>query len=329
MAALVPVVYLLHGDDDFQIGEFVDSMIERLGDPTTAEMNTTRLPAGSYQIEDLRTAAAAMPFLATRRLVVAEEVTRLCKGKPAQEKLISLMESLPPTAALVLVESNTLDGKNWLIKWAAASDGRAYARGFPAPRGPQLIQHIRKYAADQGGEISMQAASLLAESSGQELRAAVLEVDKLLAFVNYQRLVDVDDVEMAAAFVGGQGDYFTLIDSIAARNGRKAMDMLEKLLDEQDGLPLFFSLVGHFRLVLQAREVVENGGNDSTVAKTLGIHPYRAQKITAQARTISLSALESIYLRLQQLDMEIKTGQIVPDLALETLVLELTGERSS
>ena len=329
MAELVPVVYLLHGDDDFQIASFIDAMVERLGDLTTAEMNTTRLPANSYRIEDLRTAAAAMPFLATRRLVVAEEVSKQCKRKAEQEKLISLMESLPPTAALVLVEPDTLKNTHWLMKWADNSEGRAYVRGFPAPKGAQLIQHIRKYAADQGGEISMQAASLLAESSGQELRAAVLEVDKLLAYVNYQRPVDVDDVEIAAAFVGGQGDYFTLIDSIAARNGRKAMDMLEKLLDEQDGLPLFFSLVGHFRLVLQAREVVENGGNDSTVAKTLGIHPFRAQKITAQARTLSLAALERIYLRLQQLDIEIKTGQIIPDLALETLVLELTGEKAS
>lgn len=329
MADLVPVVYLLHGDDDFQIAGFVNSMVEKMGDPTTAEMNTTRLAANSYQIEDLRTAAAAMPFLAPRRLVIAEEVSKQCKRKAEQEKLIALMESLPPTAALVLVEPNTLKSSHWLVKWANAAEGRAYVRGYPAPKGAQLVTQIRKYAAEQGGEISMQAASLLAESTGQELRTAVMEVDKLLAYVNYQRTVDVDDVEIAAAFVGGQGDYFTLIDSIAARNGRKAMDMLEKLLDEQDGLPLFFSLVGHFRLVLQAREVVENGGTDDTVAKTLSIHPFRAKKITAQARTLSLASLEAIYRRLQQLDIEIKTGQILPDLALETLVLELTGERVS
>jgi DNA polymerase-3 subunit delta len=103
------------------------------------------------------------------------------------------------------------------------------------------------------------------------------------------------------------------------------MDMLQKLLDGQHALPLFFSLVGRFRLVLQAREIYENGGQDETVAKKLNIHPYRAKKITIQARTLSLAALEQMYLRLQQLDLEMKTGRIGGELALETLVLELTG----
>jgi DNA polymerase-3 subunit delta len=104
------------------------------------------------------------------------------------------------------------------------------------------------------------------------------------------------------------------------------MDMLEKLLDERDHLGLFFSLVGHFRLVLQAREIYENGGQDQAVAKQLKIHPYRAKKMLAQARTLPLKTLEAIYLQLQALDQQIKTGQIKPDLALETLVMELSAK---
>jgi DNA polymerase III delta subunit len=41
---------------------------------------------------------------------------------------------------------------------------------------------------------------------------------------------------------------------------------------------------------------------------------------------LPLKALEGMYLRLQQLDLEIKTGKIKADLALETLVMELSGQ---
>lgn len=322
--AEVPVVYLLHGEDDFKISEFIHNMMEKMGDPSTAEMNTTRFEEGNFNLEDLRAAASAVPFLAARRLVIVENVSRRLTRKEDREKFTAMLEGLPASTALVVVENKTLE-KHWLLKWAQNAQEHAYVRGFSVPKGSQMADWIRKYAAGQGGEISFQAAALLAESVPEAPRMAVMEVDKLLAYVNYQRPVDVDDVEMAAAFAGGQGDYFAFLDAIAARNGRKAMDMLQKLLEERDGLSLFFGLVGHFRLVLQAREIYENGGTDDTVAKRLGIHPYRAKKITMQARTLPIAALERMYLRLQQLDLEIKTGKIDPDLALETLVVELTG----
>ncbi|MGD2027533.1 MAG: DNA polymerase III subunit delta [Anaerolineales bacterium] len=322
--AAVPVVYLLHGEDDFKINEFIHAILEKMGDPSTAEMNTTRFEENSFNLEDLRAAASAVPFLAARRLVIVENASRRLTRKEDQSKFTALLDGLPQSTALVLVENKTLD-KHWLLKWAQNAQGRAFVRGFPLPKGTQMADWIRTYAADQGGEISFQAAALLAESVQDAPRMAVMEIDKLLAYVNYQRPVDVDDVEMAAAFVGGHGDYFAFLDAIAARNGRKAMDMLQKLLDEQDGLQIFFGLVNHFRKVLQAREIYENGGTEETVAKQLGIHPYYAKKITIQARTLPMVTLEQIYLRLQQLDLEIKTGQIEPDLALEALVVELTG----
>jgi DNA polymerase-3 subunit delta len=73
------------------------------------------------------------------------------------------------------------------------------------------------------------------------------------------------------------------------------------------------------------RAIYENGGQAETAAKVLKIHPFRAKKIFAQARMLPLKALEGMYLRLQQLDLEIKTGKIKADLALETLVMELSG----
>lgn len=325
MNASAPIVYILHGEDEFGIAEFLHAMQEKLGDPTTAEMNITRFENAGFNVEDLRASATAMPFLAARRLVIVENISKKYTRKEQYGKLIELMDGLPPTTAFVLVERNLLKDSHWLMKWAKEADGRAYVRSFDVPKGAQMANWIRNYAGEQGGEISHQAAALLAENVQDVPRMAALEVNKLLAFVNYARPVDIDDVEMAAAFVGGQGDYFGFMDSLAARNGRKAMDMLQKLMDEQDPLPLFFSLVSHFRLVLQAREIYENGGTEKTVASTLGIHPYRAKKMTVQARTMPLQSLENMYLRLQQLDLEIKTGQIDPALALESLVAELTA----
>lgn len=320
-----PVVYLLHGEDEFAIAGFTRAMEDKLGDPTSADMNVTCMPGGGLDLEELRSAAGAMPFLAPRRIVILENPSRKVNTKELREKFLALLEDLPDTTALVLAEYKSLEKSHWLLKSAAKMGERAFVREFAVPKGPQMAAWIRDYAGGLGGAVAPQAAALMAEWVGGNPRMAALEVEKALAYVDYARPVDVDDVEAVAAFAGGQGDYFALIDSIAARNGHKAIQMLKRLLEEQDPLPLFFSLVGHFRLLLQAREIVEGGGQVGAVKDTLGLHPYRAQKIAAQARTFSLAQLEAIYKRFQVQDLEIKTGQLDAELALETLVASLTN----
>lgn len=324
MADSVPVVYLLHGEDSHGMAGFVHAIQEKLGDPTNAEMNTTYIE-GSLDLEALRAAASAVPFLAPRRVVILENASKRLQSQTTREKFLSILDGLPESTAMVLLEQTTLDKKHWLIKWAEGAQERAYVREYTPPKGAKMANWIKKYAASQGGQIAPPAASLMAEHVGDDTRMATLEVDKALAYVNFSRPVEVEDVEETAAFAAGGGDFFAFIDSIAQRDGRKAMNMLKRLLDEQDPLPLFFSLVGHFRLLLQTRELYENGSRDAAVANALDIHPYRAKKLTTQAGTLSLASIEGIYKRLQEYDLEIKTGQLDPELALETMIAALTG----
>jgi len=320
-----PVVYLLHGDDGYAQRQFVAAMVEKLGNPSTAEMNTTRLEGSDLTLDALRTAASAIPFLAERRLVVADNLGRKFNSKEIQEKTIGLLEQLPLSTALVLLEDKALPDNHWLMRWAAQAGGRAYVRLMQVPRGGELVKWVQEYAKKQGGEVTNQAAQLLAEMAGEEPRLAATEVDKLLAYVNYARPVELDDVETLSAFFSGRGDYFKFIDALLGGNSRLSMDMLQRLLDEEDPLHLFFRLVEHFRLLLQVREIYEGGGLEGTVASQLGMHPYRAKKLYAQAKTLPMAALEKVYRKLADYDLQIKTGQVDAGLALETLVAVLAG----
>ncbi|MCH7663785.1 MAG: DNA polymerase III subunit delta [Chloroflexi bacterium] len=321
-----PIVYLLHGEDEFGISQFIKKLEGKLGDSATAEMNISHLTGNNLSLQELEATAGAMPFLTARRLIIVDNISRKLSSETQQQRLINLLERLLPTTALVLVESKTLPQKHWLLGWARSAGDRALVRNFHAPSGGELAARLKKHATDQGGEITPQAAAYLSELAGDDLFAAVQEVDKLLTYVNYQRAVDVDDVENLAAFATAQGDFFVMIDAIARADGRKALNMLHRLLEEQEPLPLFFRLVSDFRLLLLTREEIDNGGSESTVAEKLGLHPYRAKKLSAHARNLSMPTLEGIYQILFEYDQQIKTGQIQPDLALELFVANLTSQ---
>jgi len=331
--ASAPVVYLVHGDDEFAIAQFIGALRAKMGEASLADMNTTEFDGATLSVEELRAAACATPFLTDRRLVIVWNPLRGLREKAVQERFLALLDELPPSTALLLAQETVLAKGNWLLKWAQEAGERAFIREFKVPRGGAMVNWIREQAAQRDGAISPPAAARLAELADEDPRMASSELDKLLAYVNYSRAVEVDDVENLAAFASEGGDYFALTDAIGARDGRKAMGLLRQLLREQDPLQLFFGLVGHFRYLLLAREVVGNGGGEREVAEQMSrvakqrFHPYRAKKLTEQVRGFSLPALEGIYRRLLDYDEQIKTGQMDAELALDTLIAGLSVQK--
>ena len=78
-----PAIFLLHGEDDYGIAIRLAEIESSLGDPVNAALNTTRLNGESFQPDQLLSVAAAMPFLASRRLVIVTGMlSRLTRVSP-------------------------------------------------------------------------------------------------------------------------------------------------------------------------------------------------------------------------------------------------------
>jgi DNA polymerase-3 subunit delta len=322
-----PVVYLLHGDDEFAIAQFVAGLEARVGDAATASMNITRLDGRTSDPGEAFSAAAAMPFLANRRLVILHHPLARLSGKAAQGGFLEQLERVPASSALVLVEDKELTepkdrrkGRvHWLERWAEQHPGLAFQKVFPLPRGAAMTRWIQERARSAGGQFTPQAAGLLVTLVGEEPRQVDQEIQKLLTYVNLRRPVDVDDVENLTADTA-QGDIFAMVDALGNQQGHVALAMLHRLLEMQDPISIFGMVVRQFRLLLLAREVLDNGGQEGEVAQMLRVHPFVAKKISEQARHFALAQLEHLYHRLLELDEAIKTGQMPADLVLDTFV---------
>ncbi len=120
MASDKPTVYILRGDDREQIESRLNDFSARLGEPDMAEMNTSHLEGKSTSLNDLRSAALAMPFLTERRLVIMEDAIQPFSGRGKEkdrEAFLVLLESLPPTTALVLVIPDSKKYSKGSFKW--------------------------------------------------------------------------------------------------------------------------------------------------------------------------------------------------------------------
>lgn len=329
MSADAPVVYIFHGEDEFSIAQQISAFQEKLGDPTTASMNTTRLEGRTLSLEELRGAAAAMPFLAPRRMVIVSDFISQVSGKEQREKFLALLKDLPSTTGLFLIESSPLITRkkrtHWLLTWAEKSGGWAYAHEFSMQNPGDMSRWIQRQARDLGGQFSYSGAAMLASLVGSDTRVAYQEIQKLLAYVNYKREVEPDDVELVASSFN-QGDIFALVDALSVQDGRKAQYMLRQMLEVEEPRLIFGMVIRQFRLLLLGREALDDGLSEAAYAKTAGVHPFVASKVFPQARRFDISTLERVYRRLLEIDEAIKTGQVEIDVALDTFVVAFTSQ---
>lgn len=327
-----PLVYLIHGDDTFAMSGFIKQMLARMGDPAMADLNTTRLDGRSASDVQINDALMSMPFLAERRLVILSNPLARLGSKNAQAHFMTLLDTLPPTTALVLLVEdeflgknkgwNTLKEKHWLNTWKETAGERVHYQLCQLPEQANMPRWITKKAKELGGEFAPDAAHLLADFVGNHTRLATQEIIKLLTFVDTQRPVTLDDVQDLSV-PGNQANIFEMADAITEGQAQKAFNLLHDLMQEHGAFELFFMIVRQFRLLLQARELLDEGGQPAQMASELHVHPFVAGKLARQAPRFSLTALESIYHRLHETDRAIKTGQMEAEVALDLLLADL------
>lgn len=352
MSESTPIVYLLYGDDEFEIAQQVAQLADRLGDPVLKEANVTRLDGETLNLEDLFSESMVMPFLTKRRMVIvnqplarfelprerAREISQEKKDQITrdQNKFLKILENLPPTTALVLVENRDLEStykkrsgeSHWLVKWTNENADRALVKKYMQPRGGGMVNWVLKRVKSAGGEITPQAAKRLSDLVEGDSRLADQEICKLLDYVNYQRIVDLEDVERLTADVS-EANIFAMVDAVGNKDGKTASKELRRLLDQREASFVFSMVVRQFRFLLLIKEISDSGRGKQDILnrlKFLRIKPFMVDRMMPQARKFTMRELESVYRRLLDLDSQIKSSKTSADLALVVLVSELSDQ---
>ena len=317
-------IIILYGNDEFAITRKLKDFESDFSDPTTAGMNTARFEARSMTDEEFNNALNAMPFLAPKRLVILSNPSSKYNNPALRKKFEEYIGKAPDSVRLVICEAiDPRDApKHWLLKWAEKNPTLVKAQPFMQPKQKEMAGWIVNEVKKQEGKIDPGAAAKLAEMAGVDTRQAGMEIAKLLAYVNWARPIQTSDVD-AVCIVTSQQSVFEFVDALSQGNGKTAQRLLHRLLENEEAFSLWGMVVRQFRLLIQAREILDGRGTKENVALALHVHPFVAEKTTGQAARFTMDSLEGIYHNLLVIDERVKTSQITLDLALDELVMEL------
>lgn len=345
--------YLLHGDDEFGSRE----QLKKLRRSASFDYNQDTYSGGEVPLATITATSSTLPFLTDQRLVVVEGLPKKRRGEAAatdeqaaeaaatesgtgkggkakkgkkggknnpetrtgfEKGLAEFIPVMPEETVLVVLVDEVLDAKNPLMK-TAEQHGKILQSTLP--KGAALESWITKRAKAIGVAITPEAATMLANFIGNQLRLLANELDKLATYVGKGATISADDVRQLSAQVQ-EARIFDLTDALAARNRKQALDILHDLLsDGEPPLKLISLITSQVRSLLLVKELAQKGMRGPQIASTIGIAPFIAEKSLRQVTKFSPAQLENTYRQLLATDAALKRSRMTPEMALDLLVV--------
>jgi DNA polymerase-3 subunit delta len=356
------MIYLLYGEDEFSIAEEVQRLRAAAFEGAPAGyggMNIVMLEAERAAFAELVQACEPAPFLAPRRVVVLQGLVERCVREPEfLDAFTALVARLPESTWLIVTYIGATGAPARSI---ASGHGRSQARRAAARRGdpkailealgtlpgvqsrqfrpPEreaLLAWISARARARGLWLAPPAVVRLADYVGSDLRALAQEIDKLAAYARgTTRPVQAQEVEQLVPHAR-EADIFHLIDAVAAGKAREALIELRTLLSRGEAPGYLLAMLSRqTRLMLQAQELLSPGGRGAPSRRTspdqvqlvqsrLDLSKFVAEKTAKQALRYPPDQLAEMHRLILRTDLQIKSSDMDPAVALELLVADLT-----
>ncbi|HME31168.1 MAG TPA: DNA polymerase III subunit delta [Terriglobales bacterium] len=187
-------------------------------------------------------------------------------------------------------------------------------------------------ANSEGVKLDNDAARELVDSLGGDMMMVANELEKLVLFVGDKKRITLGDVE-TLVLAAKQRSFYELTDAISARDGARALAVLDAILSAGDGedaaIGHLYMLSRTFRqmLVILERNVRDSRALWQALWQGFRIPPFAAEDIIRQARRYqSRRDLTAAIRRVARADLALRSNPPSKRLILENLVLDLTAE---
>ena len=319
------MLIFVYGEDTYRSLEKFKSLKEHFQskyDPTGLNINEFR---DKPKLGEIAQAVQSMPFMSERRFVIVEGLVSSITTKANAAEWIDVLAKTTDSSIVMFYDEIAVKDitKRPLYK-SLQKQKEVYNYPFPYLNPTEENKWIIGRVVELGGQVSPVAASMIVQMVGSDLWQVNGELEKLVAYSDGETITP----DMISKLVRGRFEdrIFDFVDAVSQKRGRDVIRLIDE--ERQSGATdqyIMSMLARQVRILLGVKSYLEENPQvaKQTVAKELSLHPFVAGKAIAQAKNFGQSELERALIALADYDLEIKTGKIKPDFALDKFVSEI------
>ncbi len=325
----VPAILLL-GEEPYLRDDWRKQLIERFVPEASRTWAVSRYSAGRGETQEALDQAQTMAMLSPQQVVFLEDVEAIEKlGEKNRDEAVAqlgaYLEDPAPFTVLVL-EATGLDQRMKLGKLLAEKTlvVKCELGEKVEDRLASATALAKAIAKDEGVEFEKGAAEDLAEFVAADLMRLKTEIEKLATYAAEKKVIGRADVS-ALVISEKTTTVWELADILAARQSKKALEFLERLLrDGEEPIKVVGGIAWMYRKLIEASEI-KGVANGWQAARALGMNPTQAELALQNARKISKPRLLAGLHALRSADDRLKGSGAEPRTVMEFLITQLTG----
>ena len=268
---------------------------------------------------DIVLACQTLPFMAEKRLVVAEDFSPLVSAKQGGEDVLDSMTRFGGSTVLIFYCAQKPDKRKKLYK-TIAEKGMVIEFGQPALQ--DIIAWVSYAFANLGKTIDRPAVNALIERSGQDMVGLSGEIEKIVSYVQDDKVKTSDVVKIASQSL--EYNVFKIHDLLMKKDAADALHLLNDVLEtEKSPFGVMGLIAGKFRAMYKARTLMDAKYPQDKAIQLIGGHPFAAKMALQDARSFSAEDLMAGINTLARIDYLYKTGQMDSDISFAKTLMEI------
>ena len=304
------MIIFLYGQDSYRISQKLKEIVSGYEAKNPSGFNLVRFDLSENNSEDLFEALKSTSFIPEKKLVIAKNIF---SNKIDLESVLEFLKrrNMSSDEDVILVVVHLGDPlKNKLFEYLTKNPNQS--QNFKLLKNYEVKNWAVKFTRDLNIDFTSEALDYLILNCSSDLWRLDSEINKL---ANYKQkgVVSLSQVEELVTPNANQ-NIFEITDGLAAKNKRRAISALHKLLDGGEAPTEILGL-----LAWQARNILRFKSDPSKIS----LHPYVLAKTSAAAKMFSLEELFSLLKKISKLDLELKTANVEAKTALSLLISEL------
>lgn len=310
-------IYLLYGEERYLVAQYRDRLKEALSVPGDT-MNTSFFQGKDINPKELIDLSETLPFFAERRVLFVEGSGFF---KKSVEELAEYLGELPETSYFIFVEEE-VDKRGKMYKQVKK---HGHAVEFKRQTEAVLMKWVLGALNRENKKITRPVMELFLSKTGTDMELIRQELEKLLCYTMDKEVIAAEDVEAICANQIS-GKIFEMVDAIAGKQQKKALDLYYDLLTlKEPSMRILFLITRQFQILMQLKGMSEKGFDYKHMASKVSVPEFAVRKYIGQARKFTEKQLIQAVRDGVQAEEDVKTGQMADRLAVELFLVKYSG----
>ncbi len=306
------MVYLLYGKADFEIDNEVKKITNKVD-----KLNISKYDLTTANIKDVIDDCETYSLFDNSKFVIAENALMFTGQTNKDSEIIEkyLNNINPETTLIFIVHNEKIDSRKKITKLIVKT-GKILEFNSEINTDSLVKELLKNYNIDYA------CTKLLLDRVGNNPLIIKNEINKIKLYKGEDKNITKQDIlNITSKTI--EIDIFKLIDSIVRKDKEKAIEIYHDMLKiNEEPLKIIIMLANQFRIMYQSKKLMQKGYSEKDIASTLQIHPYRVKLAIQNSREYSSKTLLEFIDNLAKMDLDIKTGKVNKDLALELFILK-------